>query len=423
LEQFTIKEQGAHRFKNILFYLILTMIAIYIAIPTYGLIRDAVGPGEAVFVLDSPLPGAQMNRPGRDILGKIHAFFFPSQEVPVPLLQRIDLKGRVVYTDQTPFVHGTLKLESTPRYTRTDAGGYFIFRDVEEGTHFISVLDPEGNVLAECRINVERMLEEHAMGSREVELIRLPDGTFVFLVPVELEVLEMTLFVEKDARGRVIGLERIELGRRSWEEAPRPPGEPGEIPVDPEKPSVPPVDPGLKDPEKPVFPPEEQEKPPGGSSGPGGPQPPPKFDFDVYDTATAVSYGREGAIKVNIFGSKKRLAPGMSGTYHFTVDNGRNSYPSQYDVTFRVEDTLPRNFKIPLRYRLQAGGQYVAGDGATWCKPGELSQEAVLGAGRQMKYTLEWHWPEGEQDHAWARFGGDPDYSYSLTIKVTAQGR
>lgn len=415
------------------------MIIVYIAVPTYGLIHDLVGPGEAVFVLHSPLPGVQMNRPGRGLFAKIHAFLFPPREVPVPLLQRIDLRGRVIYTDKTPYMDGLVEFRSTPRYTRTDDGGYFFFLDVEEGEHTISVLDEEGRVLATCRINIERiavdpdMVVEQNLEVKGIELVRLPDGTYVFQVAMNIELLEITLFLERDAGGNMIGLDRIEVGLAGSETiAPRPPGQLPEPPGDPEEPGSPgePSD-SQVEPEKPLLPPVEPEKPSPPSGGSGGDetggegpgQLPPPFGFDVFDTATAVQYGRESAVKVNIFGAKKRLAPGMSGSYNFTVDNGENDFPSRYDLLFIAEDTLPEGYRLPLCYRLKADGVYVAGNETAWLTPRELYQDTVLGGRKKTKYTLEWYWPEGERDQDFARFGGNPAYSYSLTIKVTAQGQ
>ncbi len=395
------KEHYLHKTKNMLLYLFLTLLIVYIALPTYGTIRDAMGPGEAVFILQSPLPEASLNRPGHGLLDRIHAFLFPAQEVPVPVLQRIDLKGRVVYTDTTPYSDGLIKMASAPLYTRTDAEGYFIFLDVEEGPHIISVLNEAGNVLAECAILIERNYDlENALETKDVELIRLPDGTFVFQVAVDVQVLEITLFLKSDADGNPLGLGRIDLGLVQTGQ------------VEPSQPGMPP------------FPPPEPETPDGpGAPAPGGGggslMPSSSFDFAVFDTETP--YGQAGVVSVNIFGSQKRIAPGMQGRYRFTVDNGMNRDPSRYEITFTAVDTLPATHKIPMRYRLQADGVYVAGSAAAWCTPRELYQEAVAAGNRHVRYTLDWYWPEGERDHEFARFAGDPGFSYSLIIRVTAQ--
>lgn len=379
----------------IILYLIITMIMIYVAVPTYGMIRDTVGPGEAVFVLDASLPNAHMDRPGPGIMEKIYGFLFPARDVPVPLLQRIDLRGRVVYTDQTPYVGGIVELKSTPRYTRTDTGGYFIFVDVMEGAHTISVLDENGNVLASCDIEIERSPQVE-----NVELIRLPDGTLIFQVAVDVQVLEITLVLQRDAGGNVVGLDRVELGL--------PPTGQGEL--------GPPVIP---------LEPDEPEGTWGSGSNTLPPSPPSPLppDFDVYDR-DPVYYVQDGVVDVNIFGANKRIAPGMQGSYHFTVEN-RGSHAAHYDVNFTVKDTLPDTHKIPMGYRLKADGEYIAGDADTntWVEPAKLSQDDRLDPGEKVKYTLDWYWREGNRDNEFARYGGDPAYSYSLKIMVSAQPR
>lgn len=402
------REHSAYKFKSMLLYLLLTLLIIYIAVPTYGIIRDAVGPGETVFMLSSSLPEARLQRPGHGILGKIRAFLFPSREVPVPVFQRIDLKGRVIYTDTSPFVHGLISIESEPRYTRTDADGYFIFLDVAEGPHTISVLDEAGNVLAECEILIERAFDlENMPEGKGVELIHLPDGSIVFQVAVDVKVLEITLFLKRDADGNLLGPDRIELGLvQTGMLEPLQPGIPPPFPPEPEAPGS---DPG-------TF--AGPGNPPGGGDFMPSAD---RFNLDVFDTVTEVPYGQTGAVSVNIFGAKKRIAPGMKGSYHFTVDNGGNEDPSRYNVTFTAVDTLPAAHKIPMRYRLQADGVYVAGGAAAWCTPAELYQEAVLDGGKHVKYILDWYWPEGEKDNEFARFAGDSAFSYSLHIRVTAQ--
>lgn len=167
--------------------------------------------------------------------------------------------------------------------------------------------------------------------------------------------------------------------------------------------------------------------PPGGGSGNGnggsdggGPSP---FAFDVIDDATAASYGTAGAVSVNIFGANKRIAPGMSGTYRFTVDNTGNRHSTFYDVSFIATDTLPGAYKIPMRFRLRADGGYVAGSATAWCTPAQLYQDTIVAGGRDVEYTLEWNWPEGANDNEYAAFAGNEDYFYTITIKVTAQAQ
>jgi hypothetical protein len=408
VEEAIHSEHAEKRRKNFILAVIITIIVIYAAVPTYGIIRD-INSGEHVFVLSSELPGVQIDRPALDFINKVYSFFSPKQEVPVPVMQRIDLKGRVIYTDKTPYPNGLIELRSEPRYTRTDKDDYFMFHDVSEGSHTISVHDDAGNVLASCVVNIERTFDV-----AETEIIRLSDGTYVFQVAVHVELLEITIYLKNGDGGEVTGVDRIELGV-----APQDPLGPVN-PTDPTKPVNPAV------PSNPDLPPEQPDDGgdtgggggSGGGGGDGGGVTSPR-DFNVLDTTTATSYGTAGAVNVNIFGNKKLIAPGMSGIYKFTVDNTRNKHATLYDVTFTASDTLPDARKIPLHYRLKAEGVYVAGDEAKWCTPEELYQEDKVAQGQKdVEYTLEWEWPDGNNDNDYAAYAGQ---AYSLMIKVTAQ--
>ena len=410
MEQTIHSENAERRRKNFILAVIITIIVVYAAVPTYGIIRD-ISTGGHVFVLRSDLPDVRLKRPVLGFIGKLYHFFSAQEEVAVPVEQRIDLKGRVVYTDGTPFAYGLIEFRSDPRYTRTDSQGYFIFVDVDEGSHTISVLDEAGNVLASCKVDIER-----TAGIENAQLVRLPDGTYVFQVAVHVQVLEIVIHLKKGEDGKVTGIDRIDLGSAPTG-TPQPAGPAG--PADLAAPANPP---GKPDAPVPAG---------GGSGGSGGDavdsgmdsdgSAPAPFDFDVLDAATTASYGRAGAARVNIFGQNKRIAPGMSGSYKFTVDNTGNRYATLYDVTFAAADTLPAAHKIPLRFRLKADGVYVAGNETAWHAPEELYQDTAVAGGRNVKYTLEWNWPDGEDDSAYAAYAGNPAYSYSLTIKVTAQ--
>jgi len=427
-----------NRFKVFVLFVLITTIVVYISIPLYGVIRDSTNEGEVVFVLNSPLPDPGKAKAGNGVIAKIHRLLFPANEAAVSVGKRIDIKGRIIYSDQTPYANGLIELRSEPRYSRTDDNGYFIFTDVEEGTHSISVLDEEGNTLVTSSIYIERDAQ-----MKHVELVHLPDNTLVFRVAINIALLELTMTLSHDDLHRSFILEKVELGfansgagslqpKEETEasvpsvETPEPSitPEPTVTPGEPAKPSATP-----KEPAKPTAAIPESSKPPDqtpASSAAPTPPPPPvsnRFNLGVTDTADGVQYGSEGAVNVNIFGTKKRIAPGMKGSYAFTVDNRNSDYPARYDITFTPVDTLPSAYKIPIVYRLRKDEVYVAGGKDIWRTPIELHQNAVLDRGKYAKYTLDWYWPESEQDNDYAQFGGDPHYSYSLVIKVAASSQ
>lgn len=362
------------------FYIISTVIIIYISVPTYGVIRDIVGDGETVFSLNSPLPDIVSNPRGAGFMEKLRGFLFPSENIPVVLGQRVDVFGRVLYTDGTPFANGSIGCFSDARLTRTDRDGYFEFLDLEEGSHTIRVFDEDGNVLAQCNTVIMR-----SQDAEKAAVVKLPDGTIVFNVSIDLAVLKITVLLEKDAQGNVVGIESIEIGF-----------------IEPEKDGE---EGAASDKVEPEF------------STPTGE----RFEFNVQDTVTSVPYGGQGETNVNIFGLRKRIAPGSKGTYQFTVDNRSNNYAARYELVFEALDTLPKPYKIPIVYRLEADGNYVAGGQDSWLTYGELKQENVLGAKEHVKYTLHWFWPDGENDAGFADFADDERYSYTLVIKVRAE--
>ena len=57
----------------------------------------------------------------------------PGRETIIPgqgdRVYRINILGRIIYTDGTPFAHGMVELRSKVRYTTTDSRGYFRFED------------------------------------------------------------------------------------------------------------------------------------------------------------------------------------------------------------------------------------------------------------------------------------------------------
>ncbi len=383
------RDTGRRRGRTLFLFLLTAIIAFFAAAPVYGIIRD-LGLGDAVFVLSSDVrvDGGD-TAPGSN--ERLRGFLFPARNVDVPVIRVIDLEGRVVYTDGSPYKNGRIRLESTPRYARTDDMGFFFFSGVTEGGHTISVLDESGAVLAQAAIQIVRVDEPGA-----ASVVRLPDGTFVFRVSVEMELLEITLTLNREeGEGAVAGIKDIDIG------AAEEPEEPGITPLPP---SPPPDD-------------SEASATPSPVPGAGGYPAPSPFNFNVHDEQT--NYGSGDAAGVNIFGDGKRLAPGMKGSYRFTVDNSQNGFTTRYTVDFDALDTLPEENKLPMRYKLKAGDSYLAGDDETWCRLDDLDHSSTLKPGGRVTYTLYWYWPESENDNSFARYAG---YPYSLTIRVTAGG-
>ncbi len=407
-----------NRQRNAILLVMVTILIIYIAVPIYGVIQDTKEDG-AVFVIEGTGAGE-----GNDLLDQLIDFLFHSDEVKVRTAYAVDLKGVVITSDNAPYVNGIVELRSTPRYTRTDRNGYFIFRSVETGMHRISVIDESGNILATCDVDLASVRD-----TSNLVTTSFSDNIYRINVSVNVRVLEIKISLKTDSNGNVQGIASLDVVKADT------------VPVDQQDGSVT----GPSDVENPQKPdtgneekpgdseePEDSEEPGGvpappgsggkgslggGGGGPSGPNPLP---FGVYDNS-AVSFGSTAAAQVNIFGMEKRIAPGMKGSYRFTVDNSRNNHRSRYTIDFTKVDTLPSDLKIPMVFRLKEGDHYVAGDAATWHTTSELNQDTSIAERSKIVYTLEWYWPESANDDLYSKLDRNMAYSCTLRIEVTAQ--
>jgi len=394
-----------NRQRNIILLIMITILIIYIAVPIYGVIQDAKQDG-TVFKIEGPIPGTGE---GNGILDKIIDFFFESEEIPVPVNFIIDVEGTVIYSDNTPYSNGTVELRSTPRYTKTDKSGHFIFKSVKAGEHTISVLDESGNTVASCNVNIS--IDKNTRGIGKVSF---SNNTYIIHISANVALLEIKLVLETDAEGNAQSISSLEI--ISVETTIPQKDDPGNENPDLNEPEQP-VDDSEGEPEKP----DEEPKPPalgGGGGGGGGGTPP---QLKIYDSSNATSFGHAAAAKINIFGTEKRIAPGMKGSYRFTVDNTQNGNSYRYTVDLAAIDTLPSGSKIPMVFRLKAGNSYVAGDMVTWESLDQLDQDTIIAGNSKLTYTLEWYWPESVNDNQYRAFSQNEGYSYTLKIEVTAQ--
>lgn len=129
---------------------------------------------------------------------------------PAPLGQMIDtillapqeappqaafhLSGRVFYSDGSPAAGRALELHSDPITAVTDSGGGFLFPNVPEGEHTISVLGEDGGTVARREIQVAR---EKGLG--DVSVGGTDSGKYVIALSVDVRVLEIELELEDDA--------------------------------------------------------------------------------------------------------------------------------------------------------------------------------------------------------------------------------
>ena len=367
--------------KNMILLGIITMIVICIAVSVYGVIRD-IGPGETVFVISPSLPGAEDINRKIPILDRIKKFFKPQDKVIVPVEKKVTIKGKVVYTNGTPYANGMVELRSEPRTTYTDSEGNFIFDNVADGEHTINVVNQNKQVMASCGVSLNRN-QEH----KDAVMVQMPDDTFVLEVAVDVKVLEIVLEIEQSDTGLPDGKLIINPDVKVAElyTAVEQPETPPVI----DEPTIPPVDP-------PPSPPGTPEK---GRDGSGSV--PITNALAVYTTGDTTNFNQTPAAAaiINIFGSGKRIAPGMTGVYKFTVDNTANSFAIYYDIKLAENDN---SLNIPMKYRLHNNTINTYVIDSNWHSTAEISAvtadvSAPLTMSDSMKteYTLEWFWDDG----------------------------
>lgn len=254
--------------KTIFLGVILFCIIIYIAVSTYGLIVDQFD--ETVFmieegetkIIEGPVHNV-INTIKKNLLKKeINKTKEPiSTSTNDKTVRKVTLKGRVVYENGTPVPGLMVELQSEPRYTNTDSDGGFIFGDVEEGRHTISVYK-EGMMLGK-REFIIKFLDNSTAASYEI----LSDGSLLFVLPNKEMYLSFDIEL-KDAGGIEI-IPSVEVEKSGWF---------------PRRDDVP---------------------------------------LTVTDMVDGGDFTNKS--EVNIFGDKKLLAPGFSGQYSFRIDNSKNN--------------------------------------------------------------------------------------------------
>lgn len=356
-----------------------------------------------------------------------------------PQYAQINIRGRVLYQDGTPYRFGQVELRSEPRYTITDAEGRFEFLDVTPGAHTISVFR-DGVVVASCVIRIQR-----EMLITSTQVVKLKDNTFFVVTPIDLPAIDILLRIEPGSEG--LGILTIVM-----DPDPLPPVTP-ENPAGPETPDLEepdpgdpenpgtggPEDPGTGDPDPgdPEDPGPGPTDPPGGGGanppGGGGGNPPVETapnliagddlaPAQVWASLTAVDLfaERAGNVGVQTIGGESVISPGSYGSYVFRVRNPE-SKPLEY--TILLSETDANNPNLPMVYRLKrgsGGADYIGGNG--WKSAEDIALDTTsIAAGAVSYYTLDWKWDPANDgvDTAIGMQTGTP--VYILNIVITAE--
>ena len=109
---------------------------------------------------------------------------------------RLHLAGRITFQDGTPFADGNLELHSEIRREKTDSQGWFLFGDVESGSHSLFVLGEAGKTLAEIKVDLARNPETEYS---QLRIERTAENQYRCLISPEIRFLELDMELSRGA--------------------------------------------------------------------------------------------------------------------------------------------------------------------------------------------------------------------------------
>ncbi len=343
-------------------------------------------------------------------------------------LYRINILGRVLYTDGTPFVNGTVELRGEVRYTTTDSQGYFKFDNVEEGRHIITVLQ-DSALLASASIKAEKTA---LIGKAQV--VRLSDGSYSIMLPLEIDDIDLVLELTKTGGRHTLDITLNPVQHSSGGNGTA--DIPGSIPSGEHGGDIPGGDiPGGDDIPGGNIP--GGKEPPGTDTGGSGSGNGPNKDTQnlapgvLVTGETPVSQPWTQTTSVDIFAERPGnsgvrnidgvnvIAPGAVGKYIFKLKNPEN-YPLVFNIV--LSETDQNTPPLLMRYRLKpsvSGEDYIGG--SSWKKASEIKAgSALLAADGEVYYTLEWKWltTDDATDTALGMQKGNPIYILDIIINA-----
>ena len=111
------------------------------------------------------------------------------------------------------------------------------------------------------------------------------------------------------------------------------------------------------------------------------------------------------------FNYTNKIAPGVSNTYEFKVNNTSN-----VDIKYYVEMYEQSDYNINLKYRLRRNGSYVIGSEDNWVSANELKTEFKnLKASNYDSFELDWKWFDDDVNDT--NIGENMTSEYKLNIR------
>lgn len=122
-------------------------------------------------------------------LGQVIDTILLTPEPDIPAAQTMfHLSGSVFYSNGSPAAGHTLELHSDPVTAVTDSKGGFLFANIPEGAHSITVLNADGSVAARRDVDVMRSSD-----SKNVSLDLRDNGKYVIELSIDVRVLEIKI--------------------------------------------------------------------------------------------------------------------------------------------------------------------------------------------------------------------------------------
>ena len=111
------------------------------------------------------------------------------------------------------------------------------------------------------------------------------------------------------------------------------------------------------------------------------------------------------------FNYTNKIAPGVSNTYNFKVNN-----TSSVNIKYYVEMYEQTEYNINLKYRLRRNGSYVVGSDDNWVSANELKTEFKnLKASNYDSFELDWKWFDDDANDT--TIGQNMTSEYKLNIR------
>lgn len=107
----------------------------------------------------------------------------------------IHLSGIVAYTDGTPAAGRRLELHSEPITTVSDSKGGFLFPNVPQGEHTISILTDEGEVQVQRKINIQY----DSRKEKDVSIQLTENGAYAIELSIDVRVLEVVIELDQES--------------------------------------------------------------------------------------------------------------------------------------------------------------------------------------------------------------------------------